>query len=207
MEQCKVACLFCFLFVLQKIVQSRLLNPFWSFDRQPSIESLPSNLKKISDLKNIFGIEKHFRNWKTFSDLKTFFGFGKQKWKWRYIRIKLYVILYIAFKKRNLSVQSTQSPFCHIITRSNENTASCFSVYDPVISDQMVVHCNLHVNRTSCPKRKIAYSTLRSINVDMLNMLIQIYFCRVVDFSSVGFGKFFLTRMRCFATGVGRIKR
>ena len=98
--------------------------------------------------------------------MKTFFGFGKQKWKWCYIRIKLYVILYIAFKKRNLSVQSTQSPFCHIITRSNENTASCFSVYDPVISDQMVVHCNLHVNKPSCPKRKITYPTLRSINMD-----------------------------------------
>ena len=32
-----------------------------------------------------------------------------------------------------------------------------------------------------------------------------LYFCRVVDFSSVGFGKLFLTRMRCFATGVGEL--
>lgn len=30
-----------------------------------------------------------------------------------------------------------------------------------------------------------------------------VYFCRVVVFSSVGFAKFFLTRMKCFAKGVG----
>ena len=52
-----------------------------------------------------------------------------------------------------------------IITRSNENTASNFSVYDPVISDHMVVHCNLHVNKSSCPKT-ITYRNLRSINID-----------------------------------------
>ena len=63
-------------------------------------------------------------------------------------------------------MQYAQFAFCHIITRSNENTASCFSVYDPVISDQMVIHCNLHVNKPSCPKRKITYPTLRSINMD-----------------------------------------
>ena len=35
-KQCEVACLFYLLFVVQKIVKSRLLNPFRSFDWKPS---------------------------------------------------------------------------------------------------------------------------------------------------------------------------
>ena len=64
------------------------------------------------------------------------------------------------------------------------------SVYDPVISDHMwFTAIYIHVNKPSCPKKKIAYRNLRSINIDdflywwnidVRILLIQIYFCYLV---------------------------
>lgn len=55
-----------------------------------------------------------------------------------------------------------------IITRSNEEIASNFSIYDPVISDQFAVHCNLSIQSPQNPAVTITYRKLRAINFDVL---------------------------------------
>ena len=53
-----------------------------------------------------------------------------------------------------------------IITREDELTATNFSVHDPVISDHLALHCNLHVDKPPNIKRRINYRKFRSINTD-----------------------------------------
>ena len=53
-----------------------------------------------------------------------------------------------------------------IITREDELTATNFSVHDPVISDHLALHCNLHVDKPPNIKKRINYRKLRSINTD-----------------------------------------
>ena len=44
-----------------------------------------------------------------------------------------------------------------IITREDELTATNFSVHDPVISDHLALHCNLHVDKPPNIKKRINY--------------------------------------------------
>ena len=53
-----------------------------------------------------------------------------------------------------------------IITREDELTATNFSVHDPVISDHLALHCNLHVDKPPSIKKRINYRKFRSINTD-----------------------------------------
>ena len=53
-----------------------------------------------------------------------------------------------------------------IITREDELTATNFSVHDPVISDHLALHCNLHVDKPQSIKKRINYRKFRSINTD-----------------------------------------
>ena len=45
-------------------------------------------------------------------------------------------------------------------------TATNFSVHDPVISDHLALHCNLHVDKPPNIKKRINYRKFRSINTD-----------------------------------------
>ena len=53
-----------------------------------------------------------------------------------------------------------------IITQEDELTATNFSVHDPVISDHLALHCNLHVDKPPNIKKRINYRKFRSINTD-----------------------------------------
>ena len=51
-----------------------------------------------------------------------------------------------------------------IITRSDENFVSNFSVHDAFISDHFAVHCNLNIQRAPNPTISVCYRELRAIN-------------------------------------------
>lgn len=53
-----------------------------------------------------------------------------------------------------------------VITREDELTPTNFSVHDPVISDHLALHCNLHVDKPPNIKKRINYRKFRSINTD-----------------------------------------
>ena len=45
-------------------------------------------------------------------------------------------------------------------------TATNFSVHDPVVSDHLALHCNLHVDKPPNIKKRINYRKFWSINTD-----------------------------------------
>ena len=53
-----------------------------------------------------------------------------------------------------------------IITRSDEEHATDFFVYDPVISDHFAIHCRLNLDMPHAPKQVITYRKPQSVNVD-----------------------------------------
>ena len=54
------------------------------------------------------------------------------------------------------------------ITRTDENIAQDFSVFDPVISDHLAVCCTLALEKTPYPKKVIYYRKLKSIEMSRL---------------------------------------
>lgn len=57
-----------------------------------------------------------------------------------------------------------------IITRSDEEFVSNFSVHDPFISDHIAVHCNLSIQRPPDPRIAVCYRKLQAINLDNLEV-------------------------------------
>ena len=53
-----------------------------------------------------------------------------------------------------------------IITRADENIASNFTVFDPVLSDHFVVGCTLSLRKRPFEKKEICYRKLKSVNIE-----------------------------------------
>ena len=68
--------------------------------------------------------------------------------------------------KQNISLPTHKSgsTLDLIITRADENIASKFIVFDPVLSDHYMVGCTLTLTKVPFEKKEICYRTLKSIN-------------------------------------------